>query len=276
MHLTPHEQERLMMHVAADVAEKRRSRGVLLNYPEAMALLIVHVLEGARDGRTVAELMSSGRKVLSREEVMEGIPEMIENVQVEATFPDGTKLVTIHGPFPEAGRDEEPLTCPGKVDFSPAKEDEVVIFNERNRQLGQVTELMVANPTDRPIQVGSHYHFAEANDGLEFVRKEAWGRRLNVPAGSSVRFEPGITEKVQLVPIEGPGWSTVCAAGSRACPRRSTARSTRSRVRSSRSRCECRECHRSVPRLHLLPGRADGVRSVDATGLRGPFRADDP
>lgn len=121
VHLTPHEQERLMMHVAADVAEKRRSRGVLLNYPEAMALLIVHVLEGARDGRTVAELMSSGRKVLSREEVMEGIPEMIENVQVEATFPDGTKLVTIHGPFPEAGQDEEPLTCPGKVDFSPRR-----------------------------------------------------------------------------------------------------------------------------------------------------------
>ncbi|MFI0935618.1 urease subunit gamma [Streptomyces sp. NPDC021019] len=203
MHLTPHEQERLMMHVAADVAEKRRARGVLLNYPEAMALLIVHVLEGARDGRTVAELMSSGRKVLSREEVMEGIPEMIENVQVEATFPDGTKLVTLHGPFPEVGLDEEPVICPGKVDFSPVKEDEVVIFNERNRQLGQVTELMVANPTDRPVQVGSHYHFAEANDGLEFVREEAWGRRLNVPAGSSVRFEPGIAEKVQLVPIEG-------------------------------------------------------------------------
>ncbi|WP_307668489.1 urease subunit gamma [Streptomyces sp. V2I9] len=203
MHLTPHEQERLMLHVAADVAEKRRARGVLLNYPETMALLIVHVLEGARDGRTVAELMASGRKVLAREEVMEGVPEMIENVQVEATFPDGTKLVTIHGPFPEAGQDEGPDTCPGKVDFSPVKGDEVVVFNERNRQLGQVTELVVANPTDRPVQVGSHYHFAEANDGLEFAREEAWGRRLNVPAGSSVRFEPGITEKVQLVPIEG-------------------------------------------------------------------------
>ncbi|MGW0791945.1 urease subunit gamma [Streptomyces sp. NPDC002911] len=192
-----------MMHVAADVAEKRRARGVLLNYPETMALLIVHVLEGARDGRTVADLMSSGRKVLSREEVMEGVPEMIENVQVEATFPDGTKLVTIHGPFPEAGQDEEPVVSPGKVHFSTRKGDGVVVFNERNRQLGQVTELTVSNPTDRPVQVGSHYHFAEANDGLEFAREQAWGKRLNVPAGSSVRFEPGITEDVQLVPIEG-------------------------------------------------------------------------
>jgi urease subunit gamma/beta len=203
VHLTPHEQERLMMHVAADVAEKRRARGVRLNYPETMALLIVHVLEGARDGRSVADLMSSGRKVLSREEVMGGVPEMIENVQVEATFPDGTKLVTIHGPFPEVGEDEEPLVSPGKVEFSARKGDGLVVFNERNRQLGQITELEVSNPTDRPVQVGSHYHFAEANDGLRFARKKAWGKRLNVPAGSSVRFEPGITEVVQLVPIEG-------------------------------------------------------------------------
>jgi len=99
VHLTPHEQERLLIHVAADVAEKRRSRGVLLNHPEAIALITVHILEGARDGRTVAELMDSGRKVLTREDVMEGIPEMIHDVQVEATFPDGTKLVTVHQPI---------------------------------------------------------------------------------------------------------------------------------------------------------------------------------
>jgi urease subunit gamma/beta len=203
VHLTPHEKERLMMHVAAEVAEKRRARGVRLNYPETMALLIVHVLEGARDGRTVADLMSSGRKVLTREEVMEGVPEMIEDVQVEATFPDGTKLVAIHDPLPEAGQDEEPTVFPGKVDFSPREEDKVVVFNERNRELDQITTLKVENPTDRPVQVGSHYHFAEANDGLEFVRKQAWGKRLNVPAGSSVRFEPGITQVVELVPIEG-------------------------------------------------------------------------
>ena len=99
MQLSPHEQERLLIHVAADVAEKRRARGVRLNHPEAVALLTSHILEGARDGRTVAELMASGRKVLTRDEVMDGIPEMIHDVQVEATFPDGTKLVTVHDPI---------------------------------------------------------------------------------------------------------------------------------------------------------------------------------
>ncbi|MEU3733770.1 urease subunit gamma [Streptomyces sp. NPDC033538] len=99
MQLTPHEQERLLIHVAADVAEKRRARGVRLNYPEVVALITSHILEGARDGRTVGELMASGRKLIQRDEVMEGIPEMIHDVQVEATFPDGTKLVTVHDPI---------------------------------------------------------------------------------------------------------------------------------------------------------------------------------
>ncbi|MFF1464418.1 urease subunit gamma [Streptomyces sp. NPDC058330] len=99
MQLTPHEQERLLIHVAADVAEKRKARGLRLNHPEAIALITSHLLEGARDGRTVAELMASGRKVLTREDVMDGIAEMIHDVQVEATFPDGTKLVTVHDPI---------------------------------------------------------------------------------------------------------------------------------------------------------------------------------
>jgi urease subunit gamma len=99
MRLTQHEQERLLITVAADVAERRRARGVKLNHPEAVAILTSYVLEGARDGRTVAELMASGRDVLGRDDVLPGVPEMIESVQVEATFPDGTKLVTIHGPI---------------------------------------------------------------------------------------------------------------------------------------------------------------------------------
>lgn len=189
-----------MIHLAADVAGKRRARGVLLNYPEAVALLTAHVLEGARDGRTVAELMSSGRKLLSREEVMEGVPEMIKDIQVEATFPDGTKLVSIRDPFPEAGEDEEArLVSPGKIDYSTKESDEFVPFNEGR----EVTPLTVCNPCDRPIQVGSHYHFAEANSGLKFDRAAAWGKRLHIPAGSSVRFEPNISKEVELVPIEG-------------------------------------------------------------------------
>ncbi|PSL54037.1 urease subunit gamma [Saccharothrix carnea] len=99
MHLTPHERDKLLVHVAADVARRRLDRGVVLNYPEAVALITDHVLEGARDGRTVSELMESGRHVLRRDQVLGGVPEMIESVQVEATFPDGTKLVTVHDPI---------------------------------------------------------------------------------------------------------------------------------------------------------------------------------
>jgi urease subunit gamma len=97
--LSRHEQERLLIHVAADVARRRRERGLKLNHPEAMALITAFLLEGARDGRTVAELMDAGRRVLTREDVMDGVPEMLAEVQVEATFPDGTKLVTVHGPI---------------------------------------------------------------------------------------------------------------------------------------------------------------------------------
>ena len=99
MHLSPQERDKLLVHVAADVARARQSRGLRLNYPEAVALITEHVLEGARDGRTVAELMTSGREVLGRDQVLAGIPEMLDSVQVEATFPDGTKLVTVHSPI---------------------------------------------------------------------------------------------------------------------------------------------------------------------------------
>jgi urease subunit gamma len=99
MHLTPQERDKLLVHVAAEVARRRLERGVVLNYPEAVALITEHVLEGARDGRSVAELMDTGRAVLGRDQVMDGVPEMIDSVQVEATFPDGTKLVTVHDPI---------------------------------------------------------------------------------------------------------------------------------------------------------------------------------
>jgi len=100
MHLSPQERDKLLIHVAAGLAQARRARGLKLNYPEAMALITSQLLEMARDGKSVAELMSAGRSLLTREDVMDGIPEMIAEVQVEATFPDGTKLVTVHQPIP--------------------------------------------------------------------------------------------------------------------------------------------------------------------------------
>ncbi len=100
MHLTPREQEKLMIFTAAEVARRRRARGLKLNYPEAMAIITAEIMEGARDGKTVSALMQAGTKILTRDDVMDGVPEMIEEVQVEATFPDGTKLVTVHTPIP--------------------------------------------------------------------------------------------------------------------------------------------------------------------------------
>jgi urease subunit gamma len=100
MHLTPHEQERLLISYAADLARRRRERGLRLNYPEAVAVITSFLLEGARDGRRVADLMQAGREVLGRDDVLAGVPEMLQEVQVEATFPDGTKLVTVHHPIP--------------------------------------------------------------------------------------------------------------------------------------------------------------------------------
>ncbi|MER6103259.1 urease subunit gamma [Streptomyces sp. NPDC001832] len=202
MHFSPHEQERLLVYVAAAVARQRREQGIKLNYPEAMALLTAYVYDQARIGRSVGEIMDSGRDFLTRDDVMDGVPEMIDNVQIETTFPDGTKLVTIHDPF-DAPREEIELH-PGKVDFV----DESVPLNPEL----DVTEIEVHNPTDRPVQVGSHYHFYETNEGLAFYgangepdvdRKAAYGKRLNVPAGTSERFEPGDRRRVELVPIEG-------------------------------------------------------------------------
>jgi urease subunit gamma len=99
MELTPREKDKLLVFTAALLAERRRARGLKLNYPEAVALISAAIVEGARDGRTVAELMSYGTTLLSRDDVMEGVPEMIHDIQVEATFPDGTKLVTVHHPI---------------------------------------------------------------------------------------------------------------------------------------------------------------------------------
>lgn len=192
MDLSPQEKDKLLIFTAALLAERRKARGLKLNYPEAVAYISAAVLEGARDGKTVAELMAYGTELLGADDVMEGIAELIPDVQVEATFPDGTKLVTIHNPIPA----QPGGIRPGEVIVDSGPE---LVLNE-----GRATcTLDVKNVGDRPIQVGSHYHFFEVNPALEFERERARGYRLNIPAGTAVRFEPGQSRGVELCALAG-------------------------------------------------------------------------
>jgi urease subunit gamma/beta len=191
MNLTPREKDKLLIAMAAQVARNRLARGVTLNHPEAIALITDFVVEGARDGRSVADLMEAGAHVLTTDQVMPGIAEMIHGIQVEATFPDGTKLVTVHHPIRGAASDD----VPGEVTALPGD----IVFNEGAERVA----LTVTNTGDRPIQVGSHYHFFETNLALSFERELARGMRLDIAPGTAVRFEPGATREVTLVPLGG-------------------------------------------------------------------------
>ncbi len=220
MHLTPREIDKLMLHQAGVLAQKRLARGLRLNYVEAMALIATQLLEFIRDGRSVAELMDLGRRLLGRQDVLDGVPEMIDEVQVEGTFPDGTKLVTVHHPI-VAKQGDLSLALYGSF-ITPIAHDTTINIGRPAvatdgapgavmPREGQITlnegrdaiELPVSNRGDRPIQVGSHYHFSETNRALAFDRRAAYGRRLDIPAGTAVRFEPGETKTVSLVPIAG-------------------------------------------------------------------------
>ena len=191
MNLTPREKDKLLIAMAAIVARRRLERGVKLNHPEAVALITDFVVEGARDGRSVADLMEAAAHVVDADQVMDGIASMIHDVQVEATFPDGTKLVTVHNPI--RGADDK--LVPGEVLAEPGE----IVMNEGR----ETVELDVANTGDRPIQVGSHYHFFETNPALKFERAKARGYRLDIPAGTATRFEPGQSRTIRLVAIAG-------------------------------------------------------------------------
>lgn len=190
MHLTPREQERLMTHYAGELAKQRKKRGLKLNYPEAIALITSEILEMARDGLSVSKLMCEGKKILSPDDVMDGVAEMIHEIQLEATFPDGTKLVTIHEPIIKGGK-----LKPGEYLI----DDGDITINEGRETI----ELTVTNTSDRPVQVGSHFHFFEVNKLLSFDRKAAYGYHLDIPSGTAIRFEPGESKKVHLVKIGG-------------------------------------------------------------------------
>src|SRR4029079_7160856 len=175
MHLTPREIEKLLLHNAGFLAQKRLARGLRLNHPEAVALIAAQLLEFIRDGKSVAELMNLGRKFLGRNQVMPGVPEMIYDVQVEGTFPDGSKLVTVHHPIASENGDlalalyGSFLPVPEVSVFNPLPEDgEPGLCEIRSGKIElnagrETVSLAVTNLGDRPIQVGSHYHFIETN-----------------------------------------------------------------------------------------------------------------
>jgi len=219
LHLSPRERDHLELHQAGRLAQYRLARGLRLNHPEAVALISMQMMEDVRDGKhSVAQLMAKGQNLLGRNQVQPGVASLIGQVQIEATFPDGTKLLTVHSPISKEDGDlEEALRGsflpvpdlsvfqstgvedeirPGQVTVDPSSE---ITLNEGR----ELIELTVTNTGDRPIQVGSHYAFVETNAALEFDRSLSVGKRLNVPSGASVRFEPGQTQTVTLVEIGG-------------------------------------------------------------------------
>ena len=197
MHLSPKETDRLLLFLAAELARKRRARGLKLNYPEARALIADEIVEGARDGRSVAELMELGASILTTDDVLPGVDRLVGVLQVEGFFEDGQKLVTVHQPIrtgsepvvaADAAEPGEVVVAEGEIELSPGRE---------------TATIRVDNTGDRPIQVGSHYHFFEVNPSLRFDRGRAFGMHLDIPAGTAVRFEPGEDREVGLVAFGG-------------------------------------------------------------------------
>ncbi|RHY26924.1 hypothetical protein DYB32_007160 [Aphanomyces invadans] len=214
MRLSPREVEHLQLHQAGVVAQKRLARSLRLNYVETVALIASQCLELIRDGRSVAEIMSLGKAMLGLRQVMDGVSAMLHDVQVEGTFPDGTKLVTVHNPICRVDGDMSLalygsfFPVPSLESFGPAEpsvdlnKQIIVVDDENGIELngGRVPQrLVVKNMGDRPIQVGSHFHLIETNPILDMDRRRAYGHRLNIPAGTA----PGDVKTVSIVPIGG-------------------------------------------------------------------------
>ncbi|MFC8124203.1 urease subunit gamma [Streptomyces sp. NPDC057302] len=190
MPLTPTERDRLLLFTAAELARSRHARGLRLNVPEATAVIADTVCEAARDGLRLAAAVERGRTVLGPDDILPGVGDVVTEIQVEAVFDDGTRLAVVGDPFGAWPRHDD---APGAV--LPVSPD--VAAPEA------VVELSVRNTATVPVSVTSHFHFFEVNPRLDFDRCAAYGMRLAVPAGSSVRFGPGESVEVGLVPIGG-------------------------------------------------------------------------
>jgi len=191
MRLTPTERDRLLIFTAAELARARRARGLRLNVPESVALIADTVCEAARDGARLAAAVEAGRSILTESDVLPGVASIVTEVQVEAVFEDGTRLAVISAPIgPGAPGGPGAVLPRDEAEYPAAPTVDPV-------------ELDVVNTAAVPISVTSHFHFFEANPRLRFDRAAAYGRHLAVPAGSSVRFDPGATVRVVLTPIGG-------------------------------------------------------------------------
>ncbi len=190
MQLTPTERDRLLLFTAAELARARRARGLQLNVPEATALVADTVAEAARDGRRLADAIAAGRAVLAPQDVLPGVADVVRRVEVEAVFDDGTRLAVVDAPF--GPRSDDP-GAPGAIQRAQTPAP----------TWADTTEVTVVNEAAVPISVTSHLHFFEVNPRLRFDRAAAWGRRLAVPSGAVVRFEPGKPVPVRLTPIGG-------------------------------------------------------------------------
>ncbi|GAA4535777.1 urease subunit gamma [Nonomuraea ferruginea] len=191
VHLTPAERDRLLLFTAAELARARRARGLRLNVPEATALIADTVCEAARDGRRLSEAIAAGRSVLTHEDVLPGVTNVVTEVKVEAVFDDGTRLAVVTAPFGPAAPD-------------PAGPGALLPGADRPEPYGdEVVTVLVTNTAAVPISVTSHFHFFEVNPRLRFDRAAAYGRHLAVPAGTATRFDPGQTTGVRLAPIGG-------------------------------------------------------------------------
>ncbi|EHN75750.1 bifunctional urease subunit gamma/beta [Streptomyces coelicoflavus ZG0656] len=189
MRLTPTERDRLLLFGAAELARARRARGLRLNVPEATALIADTVCEAARDGARLAEAVERARSVLGPDDVLPGVADVVTEVHVEAVFDDGSRLAVVSDPVGGGGLGAE---APGALLPGPGHAEPEAALR-----------LPVANTATVPVSVTSHFHFFEANPRLDFDRERAYGMRLAVPAGSSVRFGPGERVEVGLAPIGG-------------------------------------------------------------------------
>ncbi len=197
MDLTPTETDRLLLHLAASLAGSRRARGLLLNVPETIALVADAVAEAARDGKTVVEAREVGRSVLGPDDVLPGVSDIVTQVQVEAVFSDGSRLVTVPDPVGGGHLGDD---APGAIisaDYGHLDDPDVDTVRTDTVRIAVTNEAPVA------ISVTSHFHFFEVNPRLRFDRRASFGRRLHQPAGAVVRFDPGTTTEVELIPFGG-------------------------------------------------------------------------